>query len=235
MRYVLSFVILCISGFVSLAQTDNMGVGTLTPDPSAKLEVSSTSKGFLAPRMSSVERLAILNPAQGLLVFDLTSNSFWYYNSGTWTEFITQIPAAPSAILFSSFSQTGIAGSAEAIMGSYVIPANTLDANGQAILVHAFGLLTTDTALVRLKFSGIELPFQTYGQGFWELTCRVYRTSANTSKCAGTLVVNGSSSTFVSQPALDFSAAIPFQITGQQVQPVVNGVSMEGFEITRIR
>ena len=33
----------------------------------------------------------------------------------------------------------------------------------------------------------------------------------------------------------DFSTAIPFQITGQQVQSVVNGISLEGFSITRLQ
>ena len=52
---------------------------------SAMLEVSSTDKGMLVPRMTTAQRTAILTPATGLLVFDTTTDSFWYYN-GTSAE-----------------------------------------------------------------------------------------------------------------------------------------------------
>jgi trimeric autotransporter adhesin len=57
-----------------------------TPDPSAMLEVKSTAKGMLVPRLTSAERTAILNPAPGLLVYDTTTRSFWFYKTGGWTE-----------------------------------------------------------------------------------------------------------------------------------------------------
>lgn len=41
-------------------------------DPSAALEVASTTKGFLPPRMISVQMLAINNPAAGLIVYNLS-------------------------------------------------------------------------------------------------------------------------------------------------------------------
>jgi hypothetical protein len=44
------------------------GIGTTTPDPSAQLEVSSTSKGFLPPRMTTEQRDAIIDPADGLVI-----------------------------------------------------------------------------------------------------------------------------------------------------------------------
>lgn len=60
-----------------------LGVGTLEPDPSAQLEVSSTEKGVLVPRMTSVQRAGINSPANGLLVYDTDTKDFWYYKSGT--------------------------------------------------------------------------------------------------------------------------------------------------------
>jgi hypothetical protein len=46
-----------------------LGVGTTTPNASAKLEVSSSTQGFLPPRMTEAQRNAITNPATGLVVF----------------------------------------------------------------------------------------------------------------------------------------------------------------------
>lgn len=51
------------------------------PDPSAVLDVKATNKGVLIPRMTSVQRNSIESPQKGLLVFDSTSNSFWYYKN----------------------------------------------------------------------------------------------------------------------------------------------------------
>jgi uncharacterized protein (TIGR02145 family) len=58
--------ILLISSVTVFAQT---GIGTTTPDPSAQLDVSSTDKGFLTPRMTASQRDNIENPAQGLIIF----------------------------------------------------------------------------------------------------------------------------------------------------------------------
>ncbi|WP_369996625.1 cell wall anchor protein [Winogradskyella sp.] len=69
--------------FNSFAQ---VGIGTLNPDASSMLDVSSTSKGMLAPRMTSAQRVAIANPANGLLVYDTTESSFYYYNSSQWVS-----------------------------------------------------------------------------------------------------------------------------------------------------
>ena len=57
----------------------NVGVGTTTPDASAILHAESTSKGMLVPRMSTAQRLAIVSPANGLLVYDNTVDCFFYY------------------------------------------------------------------------------------------------------------------------------------------------------------
>ena len=55
-------------------------------DSTAMLDVQSTTKGLLIPRMTTAERLAIAGPATGLMVFDNTTLTFWYYDGGQWTE-----------------------------------------------------------------------------------------------------------------------------------------------------
>jgi hypothetical protein len=57
--------------------------GTL-PHASAQLDISSTTKGVLIPRMNGMQRVLITSPATGLLVFDVTTNSFWYYDGMSW-------------------------------------------------------------------------------------------------------------------------------------------------------
>src|SRR5687768_12004094 len=67
------------------------------PDPSAMLDVKSTTKGMLIPRMTSMQRDLIVNPATGLLVFDDTTVSFWFYNGMAWTELVEE-PPVPNKI-----------------------------------------------------------------------------------------------------------------------------------------
>jgi microcystin-dependent protein len=70
--------------------TGNVGIGTTTPDASAALDVTSTDKGVLFPRMTQAQRTAIASPATGLLVYQTGGNpnlSGYYYYSGTsWTK-----------------------------------------------------------------------------------------------------------------------------------------------------
>lgn len=66
-----------------------VGIGT-EPDDSAMLDVSSTEKGLLMPRMTSSQRTAISSPADGLVVFDTDENAFYYYNSGNWKKFVDE-------------------------------------------------------------------------------------------------------------------------------------------------
>ena len=62
---------------------ENVGISDVsnTPDPSSVLDIFSTSKGLLIPRMSSIERLAISNPSNSLVVFDTDSSCFVFYRS----------------------------------------------------------------------------------------------------------------------------------------------------------
>lgn len=56
---------------------------------SAMLDVESTTKGMLIPRMTTAQRTAISSPASGLLVYDNTTSSFWFYNGSAWSELTT--------------------------------------------------------------------------------------------------------------------------------------------------
>ena len=65
---------------------DNVGIGASSPDSTAKLQVDSTTQGFLPPRMTTTERDAITNPAAGLMVYNTTTNKAQCYNGTAWQD-----------------------------------------------------------------------------------------------------------------------------------------------------
>jgi uncharacterized protein (TIGR02145 family) len=76
--------------FFTVTTQAQVGIGTTTPAASAKLDISSTSKGLLIPRVAltgTTDAVTISSPAVSLLVYNTTANSYvtpgYYYNSGT--------------------------------------------------------------------------------------------------------------------------------------------------------
>lgn len=65
----------------------NVGIGTATPTSAAILEVMSTTKGFLPPRMTLEQRNAIINPAEGLMVYNTTTKKPNFYDGTVWKNF----------------------------------------------------------------------------------------------------------------------------------------------------
>jgi Head domain of trimeric autotransporter adhesin/Chaperone of endosialidase len=92
--------------FSGLSTTAQVGISATNtpPNASAMLDVSSTNKGLLPPRMSTAQRNAIASPADGLLVFDTNTQSYWYRRVSTWTE----LPQSTAAVNF--WQQTGAGG-----------------------------------------------------------------------------------------------------------------------------
>jgi C1q domain/Head domain of trimeric autotransporter adhesin len=84
------FICLLVIFLSAYAHAQNVGVGTTTPHPSAALDVSSSNKGFLPPRMSSSQRTAIASPKKGLMVYDTTQNEHVYFDGGKWRPFYAQ-------------------------------------------------------------------------------------------------------------------------------------------------
>lgn len=76
------FYFLFLIGFTAFAQ---VGVGIITPDPSAQLDVVSTDKGVLISRVVSTS--LINSPAKGLLVYQISdSEGFYYYDGFAWQK-----------------------------------------------------------------------------------------------------------------------------------------------------
>lgn len=69
---------------IGMAQGQSVGIGTANPSSSAVLDASSTTKGFLPPRMTIAQRDGIINPAIGLVIFCTECEELNIYNGVSW-------------------------------------------------------------------------------------------------------------------------------------------------------
>ncbi len=88
MKFFFAIVAISVLPTIGFSQAVSINTDGSEADATAMLEVKSTNSGVLIPRMTSLQRTNILNPAEGLLVYDTTTDSFWYYDNGAtvWTE-----------------------------------------------------------------------------------------------------------------------------------------------------
>ena len=62
----------------------SIGIGTSAPNSTALLDITSTDKGFLPPRMTTAQRDAISSPATGLVIYNTTTDVLNFYNGSAW-------------------------------------------------------------------------------------------------------------------------------------------------------
>jgi hypothetical protein len=118
--------------FFLLTFTGNaqIGIGTVTPNASSILDISSTTQGMLAPRMTTAQRNAIASPADGLMVYDTDLKTFYFYvsTSASWTP----VNNTPGRLNFKRIKSTDVLATvlaAELAAGGgskYVLDSNTL-------------------------------------------------------------------------------------------------------------
>lgn len=85
MKKIILSLIFCGLFFTGFSQ---IGIGTTTPNTSAALDITSTNRGLLIPRMTQAQKTAIATPATGLLIYQTDGASgFWFYNGATWQPF----------------------------------------------------------------------------------------------------------------------------------------------------
>jgi hypothetical protein len=85
----------------------SVGIGTVSPNASAALEVNSTTKGFLLPTMTQTQRNAISIPATGLLIYQSDNTpGFYYYNGSAWTAIAGAAAGGGGAAGYSSTANT---------------------------------------------------------------------------------------------------------------------------------
>lgn len=81
-------VLFCLIANFGFSQNVAINGTGAAPAASAMLDITSTTSGLLIPRMTTAQRTAITAPATGLLVYDLSFGSFWYYDGTTWRPLI---------------------------------------------------------------------------------------------------------------------------------------------------
>ena len=106
--FFLSYTVLIQFAFSQGAAINAAGTAS---DPSAILDLSSTSLGMLVPRMTEAQKLLISNPANGLLIYQTNQViGFWYYNGSAWVQAIGPVGATGAAGVTGTTGATGNPG-----------------------------------------------------------------------------------------------------------------------------
>lgn len=81
-------IIILLFGLTTSFMYGQVGIGTNSPNTSSALDISSTNKGLLIPRLTAAQKNAIVSPANGLLIYQTDGTTgYWYFNGTSWTTF----------------------------------------------------------------------------------------------------------------------------------------------------
>lgn len=98
MKHLVAVFLLLSTHFLLQAQGVLISTNPGTPDPSAILDVSSSTHGFLVPRLSTVQRNAIISPAIGLQIYNTTTNCLQvYFPQSGWADLTCDCINLPNA------------------------------------------------------------------------------------------------------------------------------------------
>ncbi|MEI6680733.1 MAG: fibronectin type III domain-containing protein, partial [Mariniphaga sp.] len=119
-RKIIAVIVLVLALFTNaFSQSPGVAINTdgATPHASAMLDVSSTTKGFLPPRMTNSQKNSIASPVAGLLIWFSncgTSGELQIYNGTTWTNFVggTASAGKPDAPVIGTTTVSGVSGTA---------------------------------------------------------------------------------------------------------------------------
>ena len=131
-KHLLTLVFLII---LTGAYAQNVGIGTTTPNASALLDLNSTNRGLLLPRLNNTQMFGIQNPASGLVIFNTNYNELYHYNGTTWRSLLT------SSYWIRPLTNREIMGSSDSVGIGVLVPTKQLDVNGTARIR---GTLTAD-------------------------------------------------------------------------------------------
>ncbi|MEO7306757.1 MAG: hypothetical protein ABIR78_08970 [Ferruginibacter sp.] len=117
------------ASFFAMGSNGNFGFGVADPAASAKLDVTSTTKGFLPPRMTTTQRDAIASPVPGLMIFNSTTQTIDFYTQYGWSSIKSGIGGANK--LLGGNNQEALPCMQKTSDGGYiVVGTSTSSANG---------------------------------------------------------------------------------------------------------
>jgi hypothetical protein len=90
------------------AWSQGIGIGITNPHPSAALHIQSADQGLLIPKLDSLHRLQITNPASGLILYDTDLKSIMIFNEGEWIRIIDQKDVSKIKKIVDTDNDTGI-------------------------------------------------------------------------------------------------------------------------------
>lgn len=150
MKKIITLATLLISA-ISFSQ---VGIGTVTPHASSMLDITSTTKGFLPPRMTNAEKTAISTPAAGLIVYCTdcgTNGEAQVYNGIRWSNMIggTTAESAVSLAYVTIGTQKWQQNNLEVITyrNGDIIPQVTTNAEWSTLTTGAWCYYRNDTSL----------------------------------------------------------------------------------------
>jgi len=246
--YTILFFLVCISGSFS---QNVVGIGNALPDSNAIMDLQSTNKGILIPRMSSLQRNN-MSPSlglnqKGLMVFDNDSTKFLYWNGIIWQTFGSGAmgPAGPAGttILYSNLRDT--ASSATNIpqfLRSWTMPANTLTNDGSYIEIEVFGTISNQTnyPTLQIMVGGLNMaPFypsiNTAYSGNFYMTTKMYRVNGNYVKFfSNAHCIANIPNIDVTYGSLNLSTNLSILFMAHNVVAGSNNIVISGFTVRKV-
>lgn len=132
----------------------SVGIGINSPPTSAKLEISSTSQGFLPPRMSNEQMNAIASPATGLMVYNTGLNSPMFYDGSVWKKMYNSNGESSGPISYGGQTYETV------IIGSQIWMAENLNIG---TMIGAWSLQTNNGIIEKYCYNSDESYCDTYG------------------------------------------------------------------------
>jgi hypothetical protein len=177
------------------AMTQNVGIGTSSPHASAQLQVSSTTRGFIPPRMTQTQRLAIASPLNGLMVYDTDNERLFVHIDGNWQHLIDNRHWAGSSTrnwVYNGSDSVGIGTAAPT--ARLHVNGDMRVVNGDMRLANGDVVINKTGAIVQLQDGGADL-------GFIQLSGDNLRLGTNSGNATGNVVIrlNGTDRVFVDE------------------------------------
>nr|WP_294934458.1 ice-binding family protein [uncultured Flavobacterium sp.] len=223
-KKLLLFALLLLAEF-AIAQ---VGINTATPDESSVLDVYSTNKGFLMPRLTTIQRDEILNPSDGLMVYNTTTSSLNYFNS-VWKNIAPSYNTINDTGIISTSSATDITvpGMVLALPeGSYYVAFDSQISNLSVPITVNSNTLLTDFFILynQLQSAPVTNATHTAAFGSGETVVSGKYSVASAISIAGILTLDGGGDSnavfiFYANGAIDFGANTTIVLT--------NGASAE--------